>query len=170
MESSTSLKGSENCVLEQYLRPDAVDFCNPNMREIFTFWLTLKLDTSVSDGMGIPDVMAALATIEGIICNTEHYWQRRLAYVQLMRVLHSLEKMMHFRVIASRVAPKRLSELMRKPWDSRLDSLFLAVAYSDCAEVMVKNFSTTQETLRDISKKAVHAVRQEYNASTVFPI
>ncbi|KAM3547202.1 hypothetical protein ARSEF4850_010160, partial [Beauveria asiatica] len=40
--------------------------------------------------------MAALATIEGIICNTEHYRQRRLAYVQLMRVLHSLEKMMQF--------------------------------------------------------------------------
>ncbi len=156
MKSSTSLKGNENCVLEQYLRPDAVNFCNQNTGEILTFWLALKLDTSVSNEMEIPDVMVALATVEAILCNTKHYWQRRLAYIQLRRILDSLEEMMRFQSNhkpgssqeALRTYAKALGQsgvghvAHRKRLSLRWslctgDSLFLAVAYSDYAEVMV---------------------------------
>ncbi|KAF5127206.1 hypothetical protein E5D57_008134 [Metarhizium anisopliae] len=124
-------------------------------------------------------------------------WKHRFAYIRLARILETLDRIIGHERQKGHVSGRRgqgnstikrdmylqavegesgktLGDL-RPRWGKRLDkmtggSLFLAFAYSDKADSMIRDFSVKHDVLENISHQAIQACRQAIGDSGVFPI
>ncbi|KAK2595002.1 hypothetical protein QQS21_007256 [Conoideocrella luteorostrata] len=156
------LTAEQMSLLQPLIRKNAWPDFQTQFDEIHKFWSTMVLDTALLAVTTIPDVENALLMLDNIIENEATlYWQRRLAYQQLARVLASAEQILanrrrierlpgnpgknlsavlldtYVRAIGGRVS--RNDVYLRMRWAKRQSvffggSMFLPFAYSDQAE------------------------------------
>lgn len=86
----------QNALLEPLIRPDAWKYFQASADEIYSFWSTLVLDTSLGDpAIAISDIQIKLRVLGNIISDSARpYWQHRLAYLRLARFLIMLPPIM----------------------------------------------------------------------------
>lgn len=77
-----------------FYRDAWIDF-QSNFEPILNFWSTTTLDTSLLGEPTLPEIESALRQLDDIIMDkTSLYWQRRVAYHQLAKVLASVEQVL----------------------------------------------------------------------------
>ncbi|KAM3458407.1 hypothetical protein MY3296_000613 [Beauveria thailandica] len=169
-----------------------------HFEEIHFFWAKLLLDTSVTGtNATILNALAAIRMVDSILSDESlPRWKHRFAYIRLARILESLDRIIGRERQEGHVSGRRgqgnstikrdiylqavegesgktLGDLHPR-WGKRLDkmtggSLFLAFAYSDKADSMIRDFSVKHDVLENISHQAIQACRQAIGDSGVFP-
>ncbi|KAM4067409.1 hypothetical protein HRG_001358 [Hirsutella rhossiliensis] len=177
-----------------WLRNDVTDQV---VHQAHNFWVEMTIETTPDGSTEKDHIMKSLRAIDEISTDmTKPYWQRRLAYLQLHRALEILKQIVghkrlkrQFNRSCGKGNSSEVIELysnalhgksghhvgrqmrLAKRWSLALrNSLFLAVAYSDYSGARMKNFAVTHENLRNVSREAVQAIRQQHGSYKVFPI
>ncbi|KAK4070004.1 hypothetical protein PCL_07041 [Purpureocillium lilacinum] len=190
--SSTELSDS---VLEPYIKEEAHVAFPRIDKTVHGYWSTLTLNCRC---ITIPEAQTAIRMIDRIVSdkNTED-WQRRLAQMELVKLLHSLENMYKLErnmgnldgrpgednsSLAHKAYYEALEGQTPKPeairrlrWSkgmSRLvaGSMFLAFAYTNLAETKTKNFSVKAGELDNIGRQLLRKCRERLGDAAVFPI
>jgi hypothetical protein len=164
--SNKSLTTEQQALLAPLIRQEPWKLFQSDSGPIYSFWSTLVLETSVADTTAtITDVQNVLRIVDGIISDESRpYWQHRLAYLQLTRILASLMSIIkrhrmngqlngqqgqdnstlllntYMAALEKRRSRREINHRIRlaKRWSRMIrGSMFLAVAYSRKVETMM---------------------------------
>ncbi|OAA71708.1 hypothetical protein LEL_08943 [Akanthomyces lecanii RCEF 1005] len=154
--------------------------------QIHTFWDILGVETSMTASSCLTDAYAAIQVVDEIISDESlEYWKHRLAYVQLQNILASLDVIIlrekrnghiesrrghgnntiKYGILSKALEGRSSANVtrLRVRWSRRWSliiggSMLLAIAYSDKAETLVRNFAVTNAALENVQSLAVRAM------------
>ncbi|KAK2590668.1 hypothetical protein QQS21_011648 [Conoideocrella luteorostrata] len=183
------LTNEQSSLLTPLVREDLWPFFISNQEQILSFWSTLVSNTSeISTAATDKDIQNVFQTVDNIISDEKRpYWEHRLAYVQLNRVLTSLKPIINYRrqhglfrshrghdnstvmldmyvmALEGRKPRREIARNIRlgKRWSlSIAKSLFLAVAYSNRVDTIIRDFSVTHSFLESVACETLQACRK----------
>ncbi|KAL5082931.1 hypothetical protein Trisim1_002507 [Trichoderma cf. simile WF8] len=152
----------------------------------FWSWLTRKTFIPGNVAIGDSIITSAFAIVDDAILHSgDCVWRSRLAYVQLTRILISLKSIiarrgrlrrgvgqgnasilidLYVKAQTEPFSPKALRQKVQnrvriaKRWADLISgSIFIAAAYNDKAEMMIRDFSVTNARIKEVANHALRA-------------